>query len=136
MSIYVPAYSDLPAYTLSWSPNAALPDLVIPQAKPLRTPANQVWKDVQKWYSNKGEGVPMDEANACLKAIKEEKAQLEADAAALAAAQAEAVKNPTKPKAEYGTPDFWKDYWAKKKAAGFVSKKDQKIEVAKSKKTQ
>ena len=124
MSLHVPAYMDLPAYTLSWSPNMDLPLLPLPTAKSLPTPAKQVWKDVKDWYSERGEGVPIDEANACLKAIKDEKAQLEADATTLAAAQAEAVKNPTKPKAEYGTPEFWKDYWAKKKAAGFVSKKD------------
>ena len=27
------------------------------------------------------------------------------------------------PKASYGSPEFWKDYWAKKKAAGWVPKK-------------
>lgn len=26
-------------------------------------------------------------------------------------------------KASYGSPEFWKDYWAKKKAGGFVAKK-------------
>ena len=26
------------------------------------------------------------------------------------------------PKSSYGSPEFWKDYWAKKKAAGWVPK--------------
>jgi hypothetical protein len=30
------------------------------------------------------------------------------------------------PKASYGSPEFWKDYWAKKKAAGWVPKKSPK----------
>lgn len=29
---------------------------------------------------------------------------------------------PQAPKASYGSPEFWKDYWAKKKAAGWVPK--------------
>jgi hypothetical protein len=31
-------------------------------------------------------------------------------------------------KASYGSPEFWKDYWAKKKAAGWVPKKSPKAQ--------
>jgi hypothetical protein len=31
----------------------------------------------------------------------------------------------------FGSNDYWKDYWAKKKAAGYVTKKDLKKDLKK-----
>ena len=36
------------------------------------------------------------------------------------------------PKASYGSPEFWKDYWAKKKAAGWVPKSPKAPKVPKA----
>jgi hypothetical protein len=76
----------------------------------------------QLWYKSQGKSVPADEARACLAAIAQEKKDNEA-------AREDAAKQMTEEeiqvKAEFGTKQYWAEYWAKKKAAGYVSKKDE-----------
>jgi len=88
------------------------------------TIAQEVLYSVKEWYRLKGVPVPKEDMDACLLMLKEEQEEAERVQKQLQ----EWVENPppSSPiKAEYGSPEFWKDYWAKKKAAGFISKKDQ-----------
>jgi hypothetical protein len=81
--------------------------------------SEEVFEEVKLWYKNLGQPVPLEDAKWCLAEIAAEKKE--------AAAFQEMLKNPPPveaPKPSYGTPEFWKQYWAKKRAAGFVSKKD------------
>ena len=68
------------------------------------TQAEEVWQLVQEWYAGRLEPVPEEDRTACLKMLEEE--CVPAVAAAPAAA----------PKPAYGTPEFWKAHWAKKRA--------------------
>ena len=94
------------------------------------TIAQETLANVKEWYRIQGKPVPKEDMDACLLMLKEE--QEEADR--ITKQLQEWAENPPPPspiKAEYGSPEFWKDYWAKKKAAGFVSKKDQAKEKSK-----
>lgn len=71
--------------------------------------AGQVAEILQEWYANLGQTVPPDELKVCR----------EIDAAELAEAiriEAAAAKESSKP--VYGTPEFWKAYWVKKRGQG------------------
>jgi hypothetical protein len=101
MYLLTAAIDEFPAGKISWTPNTGGTYLPPPNPKPSPTLAEEVWLLVQEWYSTRGE-IPPEEVDACLQAIenpvKEEPAE------------------PTKPaKPSYGTPEFWKAYWAKKK---------------------
>jgi len=104
---------------------------IYPPVEPVLSDARSVWKEVQEWYKARGQGVPADESRECMRAITAEKA-----AAAAWAIELEKMASlpPAPQKAAYGTPEFWKDYWAKKKAAGYVSKKDLAAAPAAAKK--
>ena len=70
--------------------------------------AGQVDELLREWYANLGQTVPPDELKVCR----------EIDAAELAdAAKMEAAASVEAAKPVYGTPEFWKAYWAKKNAA-------------------
>jgi hypothetical protein len=71
--------------------------------------AEEVWQLVQEWYTERLEPVPDEDRTACMKMLEEERAEREAPAVAAAPAAA--------PKPAYGTPEFWKAHWAKKRAA-------------------
>lgn len=117
----------------------------------VRTPAEEVWLLVQQWYFSRGKHVPADEEKVCKDDIAKEAIQISYDTAGIrltmlkdalsettdfqkkaemmaqmAECQAILAANPElKPaKAAYGSDSFWKEHWAKKKAAGWVSKKD------------
>jgi hypothetical protein len=77
------------------------------------THAQEVWLLVKDWYKEKGLPVPLEEANACLRGIAQEKKEFAAFQASL--------KEPP-PKKYYNGID-WKAYWDKKKAKGWVPKK-------------
>ena len=122
---------------------------------PVRTMAEEVWLLVQQWYFSRGMRVPSDEEKICKDDIAKEakerrenevymnrnllkdKLELETDYAKKAlllqeiATCNEILKGASfvEPKAEYGTPSFWKDYWAKKKANGWVPKGKSKAKV-------
>ena len=67
----------------------------------------EVTAAVYEWYESRGLPVPLEDIAACrgIDAAQQEEFKKEA-------AAAEAVK----PKPLYGTPEFWKDWWARKKA--------------------
>ena len=116
----------------------------------LRTPAEEVWLLVQQWYFSRGKLVPADEEQVCKDEIAKEAIKISYDTASIrrtilqdsltdekdfqkkaallsdiAKCDAILAANPElKPvtKATYGSDSFWKDYWAKKKAAGWVPK--------------
>jgi len=111
---------------LTWAPNPEpLEKMVIRTYKAPPTPAEDVWKQVQQWYHDRGQPIPAEEAIACRKEIVAEKAAMKASAEALEVAKVEAAAAPTKPL--FGSGEYWKDYWAKKRAAGWVPKKDKKV---------
>jgi len=106
MYLLTAAIDEFPAGKIRWTPNETGIYLPPPNPKPSPTLAEEVWLLVQEWYSTRGE-IPAEEVHACLQAIEEESAEL--------AKPAEPVE-PAKPaKPSYGTPEFWKAYWAKKK---------------------
>jgi len=118
----------------------------------VRTPAEEVLFLVQQWYFSRGKLVPPDEEKVCKDEIAKEAIQISYDTATIrltmlkgalseasdfqkkadlmgeiAKCQAILAANPELKPPEtkaYGSDSFWKDYWAKKKAAGWVSKKD------------
>jgi hypothetical protein len=106
MYLLTAAIDEFPAGKIRWTPNETGIYLPPPNPKPSPTLAEEVWLLVQEWYSTRGE-IPAEEVDACLQAIQEETAEL-----AKPAEPAEPAK-PAKP--SYGTPEFWKAYWAKKK---------------------
>ena len=67
------------------------------------TLAEEVWQLVQEWYATRGEEVPEEDRADCMKLLEEERVR---DAPVAVAA----------PKPAYGTPEFWKAHWAKKRA--------------------
>jgi hypothetical protein len=81
------------------------------------SPAYEILEAVQEYYRAQGKGVPPADMKACLEMIKEEKAPK----------APEPELPPAKPaRPEYGSKEFWAAYWAKKRAAGHVTKKDVK----------
>lgn len=63
---------------------------------------------MREWYANLGQTISPEELKICREIDKAEIAE----AARIEAAAAVAAKP------VYGTPEFWKAHWAKKKAAG------------------
>jgi len=72
----------------------------------------EVTAGVIEWYMARGLPVPQADLEAC-KGL---------DAAAAAEAATEAAKPPPPPKPAYGTPEFWKEWWAKKRAKEAAAK--------------
>ena len=70
--------------------------------------AREVDELLEEWYANLGQTVSPDELKICREIDAAEAAE-EARIEAAAVASYKPV---------YGTPEFWKAYWAKKKAAG------------------
>jgi len=82
----------------------------LPPPQRCPTLAEEVWAAVKLWYKERGLPVPVNDASVCLKAIADEKKPAPPP-----------VETPSKP--SYGSGSFWKAYWDKKKAAGWVPKK-------------
>ena len=121
--------------------------------------AEEVWLLVQQWYFSRGKRVPSDEEKICKDDIaKEAKERMENEAfmtrnllkdeleletdytkkadilrgiaacdAILKNTSVEVVKDE---KPAYGSQSFWKDYWDKKKANGWVPKGKSKAKAA------
>ena len=107
---------------IEWSPNpevGPMPPIGVYKAPP--TPAEDVWKQVQQWYRTLDKPIPKEEAEACLKEIAKEKTAIAAIPSDIAAAAATATYKPA-----HGSPEHWKAYWAKKRAEGWVPKKESK----------
>lgn len=131
------------------------------QNQNLRTPAEEVWLLVQQWYFSRGKRVPAEDEKVCKEEIAKEaikiayysalisknilKDQLSitTDHGKMVEILAEIARceiilaanpelKPVETKAAYGTDSFWKDYWAKKKANGWVSKKEASASTSSS----
>ena len=128
----------------------------------VRTPAEEVWLLVQQWYFSRGKRVPVDEEQMCKDEIAKEAIQISYDTAGIrltmlkdalsettdfqkkaelmaqiSECRAILAANPQLKivtKAAYGSDSFWKEHWAKKKAAGWVSKKDAAAAAASTRK--
>ena len=82
------------------------------------TPAEEIWHLVQEYAAINKIPIPLTDVRTCLDAIKEEKKALAAGIE---------LPPPSKPsKPEYGSPEFWKAHWEKKKASGWVPKEKVK----------
>jgi hypothetical protein len=84
------------------------------------TQAQFIFASVIEWYKSKGEDVPEDDIKWCKEYIRQE------------------LEEKNKPVEEEPTvaekPSFGSgDYWAKKKAAGYVTKKDAALAALKAK---
>jgi len=92
---------------IEWTPlkEVELPKIPFSFLAP-ETFGEEVERLVCEWYSGKGMPVPLWELQACRKIDKAEEA--------LRKKEAETPAPVAKP--IYGTPEFWKDWWAKKKA--------------------
>jgi len=93
--------------TKKFKPKVALkaPYVYPPYNKNPITFEEQVTANVIEWYMNLGLPVPQEDLDACRGIDAQDKA----------AAAAEAAK-PIVVKPAYGTPEFWKEWWAKKRA--------------------
>jgi phage terminase Nu1 subunit (DNA packaging protein) len=97
-----------------------------PNAEPVLTFGQEIEEAVKTWYREKGMPVPPEDLQVCREIDGIQQAEHE-----------RLTAEPAKPKPVYGTPEFWKDWWAKKKAkeAAGESKeepKKQKSSVPKS----
>ena len=96
------AVDEWPACKIPWKPNPPGKYLPIETPRPPITLAQEVLLSVQEWYSSRGLPVPKEEAEACEIASKPEE---------------DPPPKEQEEKPAYGTPAFWKAYWAKKKAS-------------------
>lgn len=116
------------AKQIPWSPNPPFVAKEIPLYPTLPSAAQTLEEEVlvltKEWYAARGKKIPKAEEAACLEMIeKEAKEKLKP------IEQTAAVSS----KADYGTKQYWAEYWAKKKAEGYVSKADQKKKDAEAK---
>ena len=112
----------------------AIPNLTYPN--PL-TPCQEVLTEVERWYLSRSMTVPSEEYQQLIKDIETEKQQSEAILKDYL--QSIDKPSPVEYQSTFGTvvdskADYWKQYWAKKKAEGYVTKKMQ-AEQQKSSKT-
>ena len=70
---------------------------------------------MREWYANLGQTISPEELKICREIDLAEIAQAERMEAAARASSAKPV---------YGTPEFWKAHWAKKKAAAAAEKNE------------
>ena len=105
-----------------------MPHVADPCPKFAITLGEQMEEGLTEWYAALGKSVPPEEIQICR--------DVDAEAAvATITAEMEAltiVSQPQKP--VYGTPEFWKDYWARKKA-GLIPEKANKPAPAKKQKS-
>lgn len=87
---------------------------MIPDYKPddlSLTEAEYIFASVIEWYKTKGQEIPENDIEWCKEYIRIEREEKVVE---------EASAKPEKPSSD----SYWKDYWAKKKAAGYVTKKE------------
>ena len=92
---------------LEWAPNPQVKfdRKKMPKVAPVLTLGQEVEEAVRTWYSVRNMPVPPEEIQVCREIDGIEEGEYKKVAASAA------VIKPT-----YGTPEFWKDWWAKKKA--------------------
>ena len=111
----------------------------------MTTIAEETWTILREWYFSRGLKVPDDEEKICKDEIaKEAKERLQFEACMTrnllkdelemetdytkkaeilkGIAACEAMIKPVQHKPAYGSPEFWKEHWAKKKASGWTPK--------------
>jgi hypothetical protein len=98
------ATDEWPACKISWKPNPPGKYFPIETPRPPITLAQEVLLSVQEWYSSRGLPVPKEDVEAC-------------ELACVPPPPPEEVTRQQEEKPAYGTPAFWKAYWAKKKAS-------------------
>jgi hypothetical protein len=100
---------------IPWNYNEPAPAAKAAKAVAVKTltPAEEIFESVKEFYRLKGQPVPPSDIEDCLYFIKEEANPKPPETFA-----------PSKP--TYGSPEFWKAHWEKKKAAGWVPKNQSK----------
>jgi hypothetical protein len=91
--------------------------------------AEQVIANIKEWYRVLGQSVPKEDLEVCEQVKKEEEDKHKEFQEYLASPY-------VPPKAQFGSPEYWKAYWEKKKANGYVSKKDALTKIKKEKATE
>jgi hypothetical protein len=110
---------------IAWSPGKGMevPHVANPCPKFAITLGEQMEEALTEWYNALGKSVPPEELQACRDVDAAAEVELATEKmAALTMAPAKPV---------YGTPEFWKDYWARKKA-GLVPNTQAKVKKQKS----
>jgi spore germination protein GerM len=102
------------------------------------TLAEEVFENVKQWYKEKKLPVPTDEYEACQELIRYEKEHLtpfsiesteeSTNEQPTEQSTTEQLKHESQQHVDDPKKQFWKDYWAKKKAAGYVTKKEQALQ--------
>jgi len=110
---------------IAWRPGREpeKPHVAEPCPTPAITLGEQMEEALREWYGALGKPVPQDEIQVCRQTD------------ALEAAEQTRLEAAYKPKPVYGTPEFWKDYWARKKAGLVPEKKVSKREATKKQKS-
>ena len=93
---------------IEWTPLAKtnFDRSTLPKVAPVLTFGQEIEEAVRTWYSVLNMPVPPEDLQACRDIDATEEAEYK-----------RLTAEPAKPKPVYGTPEFWKDYWVKKKAA-------------------
>ena len=109
---------------LEWAPNPSTKFNRKKEAKvaPVLTFGEEVEEAVRKWYHLRNMPVPPEDLQACREIDGIEEAEYKKVLATVA------VSKPT-----YGTPEFWREHWAKKKAKEAEDSKQTKGESSKQK---
>ena len=77
----------------------------MPKVPPVLTFGQEIEEAVRTWYRVRNMPIPPEELRVCREIDAIEEAEYK-----------KLTAEPAKPKPVYGTPEFWKDWWAKKKA--------------------
>ncbi len=119
-SIPITPTEDISSFTITWSLPEETPLNTVKEVKykPFKLLSEEVWELTQEWYRSQNQNVPKEEMLACLAEIQKEKKENQKPI--------QVAKGGFDGKPDYGTKEFWAQVWAKKKAAGYVSKKEQK----------
>jgi hypothetical protein len=86
-----------------WSPNPK-PKFRLKRIVKYVEPVNEAVEILTEWYTSKGLPVPAEELEACKQSL---------EPVLIASASVKPV---------YGTPEFWKEWWRKKKAKDCMEK--------------
>jgi hypothetical protein len=91
---------------IEWTPLAKtkFDRAMMPKVPPVLTFGQEIEEAVCEWYRVRNMPVPPEELQACREIDAIEDAEYK-----------KLTAEPAKPKPVYGTPEFWKDWWAKKK---------------------
>jgi hypothetical protein len=108
---------------IEWTPLAKtnFDRTTLPKVAPLLTFGQEIEEAVREWYRVRNMPVPPEEIQVCRNIDEVQEAEY-------ARITAEAPK----PKPVYGTPEFWKDHWAKKKAAQAAGETNSEAKKQKS----